>query len=140
MNPANDKNLTPVSPIVSKEIELPRQVSSEMTEVAKEITTEVVVSTEVAQAGVKKIPDVVEIPPDVRKLGVSPAGPTTPVSATTAFPQVVLPISDQKVVAGLHSQVTSAFLWLATWCIKKLKKAHIALKVIHGKIIRVASN
>lgn len=139
MNPANDNNLTPVSPTISKEVELPRQVSSESAQAPKEITTEVEVSAEVVQAGVKKIPDVVELPPDIKKLGVSPSGPTSPVTSAVAMPQVVLPIPDQNVIAGLNAQVTSAFLWLATWCVRKLKKAHITLKVVHGKIVRVLS-
>lgn len=137
MNPANDNNLTPASPTISKEVELPRQVSSESAQAAKEITTEVEVSTEESEVGVKKIPDVVELPPDIKKLGVIPSGPTSPATSSVAMPQVVLPISDQNVITGLHAQVASAFLWLATWCVRKLKKAHITLKVVHGKIVRV---
>lgn len=54
-----------------------------------------------------------------------------------AIPAVQLPLSDDAVIRGLHAQVASSILWLASWCIRKLKKAHILLKIVHGKVVRV---
>lgn len=118
---------------VSKEHEGVGVTSSES---VVEVSHEMEIPEEVEKAGVTKFKDTIELPPDVKKLGVIPSGSSIPVASTTVLPQVVLPISDQKVVEGLHSSITSAFKWLSIWCLKKLKKAHVALKVIHGKITR----
>jgi hypothetical protein len=148
MNPAKDNTYTSfqtptgnqpnagataVSPAVGQEREFSSISPSEQ---IKEITPRLEVPEEVEKAGVTKIGETIELPPDVKKLGVTHAGAQTPV-VTTALPPVTLPISDQQVATGLHAQVASALLWLAVWCIKKLKKAHLTLKVIHGKIVRV---
>lgn len=107
-------------------------------EVVQEVVNEIELPKEVSDAGVEKKGDViVELPPDVKRLGVTQTGPTAPLVASTPSLQVSLPISDNQVVVGLHAQVTSALRWLALWCVKKLAKAHLALKVIHGKIVRV---
>lgn len=107
-------------------------------EAVQEVVSEIELTKEVVDAGVEKQGDViVELPPDVKKLGVIQTGSTTPLVTSTPTVQVSLPISDNQVVVGLHAQVTSALRWLALWCVKKLAKAHLALKVIHGKIVRV---
>jgi len=105
-------------------------------ESVKEIPVEVELSKEVEKAGVIKVSQTIEFPPDVKKL----AGVSTPVSTSppaTTIPQVYLPISDDKVFEGEKKGVTDAWSWLALWCIKKLRKAHIILKKIHGKVIRI---
>ena len=103
----------------------------------KEALPEVEVSKEISQAGVKPITETIELPPDIKHLGVSATGTAIPV--VTALPSVKLPISDQKVVQGLHRPISDALRWLAVWCLKKLRKAHLALKMLHGKVIRVIS-
>lgn len=141
MNPAKDNVQAsqsgavspPVTSGISKEHEL---ASVGVEEQFKEVTPKLEVPEDVEKAGVRKIGETIELPPDVTKLGVTHAGPTTPV-ATTTLPPVTLPISDKQVVTGLGGQITSALSWLAVWCVKKLKKAHLALKVVHGKIMRV---
>ncbi len=102
----------------------------------QEISSEIEVSPEVEQAGVKGFRETIELPPDVKKLGVTPASQPL-ASLPPSLPQVTLPLSDSAVVTGLHASLLAAIRWLATWCIKKLKKAHIALKTVHGKVIRV---
>ena len=92
---------------------------------------------EVEHAGVTSDrSQVIDLPPDVQKLGVSLSGASLPVTSAPV-PKVILPISDSKVLRGLHAHITSAVKWLAFWCIRKLAKAHLRLKVIHGKVIRV---
>lgn len=127
-------SVAPTTPSVDKEHERLRVISNE---VAQEITPEVEIPKELEMVGVTKIREAIELPLDVKKLGVAPVGPSAPLTTTTILPQIVLPISDQNVLVGLHAKVTNALRWLAVWCFRKLKKAHIALKVIHGKIIRV---
>lgn len=138
--PADDKTqittpaVTPVGSL-NKEQEALKSTAGE---VVQEIVKDVEISPEVERVGVTAVNrQSIELPPDVKKLGVTPSGPSTPVSTTTTT--VVLPISDQQVVAGLHAQIISSLRWLAVWCLKKLQKAHVMLKVIHGKIVRVKS-
>lgn len=106
-------------------------------EEVSEVSAEVEVPQTVERAGVVKIAETIELPPDVKKLGVTQTGAATPLTQTTSIPSVQLPISDTQVVGGLSASVSLALRWLAVWCIKRLKKAHVALKVIHGRIIRV---
>lgn len=138
--PADDKTQTTtpqVTPVGSlhKEQEAIKSTSGE---VVQEVIKDVEISPVVERAGVTAVNrQSIELPPDVKKLGVTPSGTSTPVSTTTTT--VVLPISDQQVVAGLHAQIVSSLRWLAVWCLKKLQKAHIILKNIHGKIVRIKS-
>lgn len=116
------------------EKEVGKQINGEFLQT---VSTEIEMPKEVEQTGVTMLHDTIELPPDVKKLGVSAAGSAMPVAATTTLPPVVLPISDDQVVAGLHQQVTNALRWLSEWCIMRLKKAHVALKIVHGNITRI---
>ncbi|MBM3283955.1 hypothetical protein FJY90_06995 [Candidatus Gottesmanbacteria bacterium] len=120
-------------PSISKE----QEMAYAPLETVQAVLHEIEIPEEVEKAGVKSIGETIELPPDVKKLGVAPAGISTTLPSTTTLPQIVLPLSDQNVFIGLHAKVTSALRWLAIWCIRKLKKAHITLKLIHGKIIRI---
>jgi hypothetical protein len=145
MNNTADPNKT--SPLVNPQVgNIPQSASigkeHESLQVAgieevKEISKEIEIPEEVKKAGVTLKKETIELPPDVKKLGVTPTGASVPISQAAVLPKVSLPISDDQVIVGLHTQITNALHWLAIWCIKKLKKAHIILKVIHGKIIRV---
>lgn len=139
MNPAKDNiqasQSGAVSPPVTSGISKEHEIASIGAEQFKEIAPKLEVPEEVEKLGVTKIGETIELPQDITKLGVTHAGPTAPVAAT--LPSVTLPISDQQVVVGLHTKVVGALRWLAVWCVKKLKKAHLALKVVHGKIMRV---
>ena len=115
-----------------KEKEAPRSNASE---IVQEVGKQVEIPSEVEKAGVIHYKETIEIPPDVRKMGLTPTGANVPVVSQT--PQVTLPVSDQIVYQGLHADFTNAVKWLAVWCMKKLKTAHLALKKVHGKIIRV---
>lgn len=122
------------SPGVSREHEFSAVA---VAETVSEITQEVELPKEVEKAGVEVIKDTIELPPDIKKLGVTPMGSSVPVPTATALPQIILPISDQTVIVGLHAQILNSLRWLAVWCVRRLKRAHITLKNIHGKITRV---
>jgi len=80
--------------------------------------------------------ETIELPPDLKKMGLQPA-------TTTQFPSyqnIKLPLSDDKIIAGLHQPITSSLRWLATLAEYILKQAHLVLKVIHGKVIRVINS
>lgn len=77
--------------------------------------------------------ETIKLPPDLKKFGLQPA-------ATTAFPtyqNIKLPLSDEKIIVGLHAPITNSIRWLATLAIYLLKIAHLQLKIIHGKVVRV---
>jgi hypothetical protein len=92
---------------------------------------------EVAGAGVKVHPTVVAIPPPVSQMGVKPVGQNVPVQTS---PTVVLPLTDEQIATGLHQGVADSIRWLSEWCVRRLKHLHIAVKVVHGKLIRTASS
>ena len=142
MNPADEKTVKgnqPVSPFsttIGKERE---SLSGVPSEAIQSISTEIEIPEEVERVGVTKVSDTIEIPPDIKKLGVTSTYVSSPTGSAvnSVLPKVVLPISDEEVVTGLHAQITSALRWLSVWCIKRLKKAHLVLKTVHGKIMRV---
>lgn len=77
--------------------------------------------------------ETIEIPPDLKKLGLQP-------TTTTKFPSyqnIKLPISDEKISMGLRAPITSSLRWLATLAVYLLQQAHLGLKTIHGKVVRV---
>lgn len=83
-------------------------------------------------------PEKVDVPLDVAQLGVQVAGSQQSVNPqSTATVTVTLPLTDDQVVSNLHPNVTSSISWLAIWCIRQLKRAHLALKVVHGRVMRV---
>lgn len=75
----------------------------------------------------------IQLPPDLKKLGVQ----STPSSVLRSYQNVKLPITDDKVLTGLHAPISSSFRWLATLAFYLLKRAHLGLKVVHGHVIRV---
>ena len=79
----------------------------------------------------------IELPPDLTKLGVQSS------NSGTNFPSyqnIKLPISDDKVITGLHAPINSSLRWLATFAIYLLAKAHLGLKVVKGHVVRVLRN
>ena len=105
-------------------------------ELIQETGREIEPSKEVKEAGVKLKKEEIKLPPPVEKMGVRPSGP-----AVTLLPQptVALPLTDDQVMKGLAKPSVSSWRWLAEFCLRQLKKLHIGLKKIHGKVVRVRS-
>lgn len=99
----------------------------------EEISTEVELEPGLEAIGVEKKSETITLPEDVKKMGVQAVGPSQPVTQTTAVP---LPLTDDQIVIGLHAQIISSLRWLAEWCIRQLKKAHLHLKTIAGHAVR----
>jgi hypothetical protein len=76
--------------------------------------------------------ETIELPPDIKKLGTQSTGSTQ----YSAYQNIKLPISDDKVITGLHAPITSSLRWLATFAMYLLACAHVGLKKVHGKVIR----
>ena len=77
--------------------------------------------------------DIIEIPPDLQKMGLQAV-------TTTQFPSwqtIKTPLSDDKIITGLHAPITSSLRWLAEFARYILFQAHLGLKSIHVKAIRI---
>jgi hypothetical protein len=78
-------------------------------------------------------PENIKIPPSLQKHGLTAV-------ESTQFPNyqnVKLPIPDDKVLMGQNAPVTSSLRWLSTFATYLLWRAHITLKSVHGKVVRV---
>lgn len=95
---------------------------------------EIELPKEVVSAGVRVQPTSIPIPAPVAQMGVQPAGKNIP---PTQSATVILPLTDDQIAKGLHESITSSWLWLAHWCIKRLKQIHMGIKLIQGKTVRV---
>lgn len=85
------------------------------------------------QPYVEPRPEKVQVPQDLQDVGVESTG-------STQFPSynsIKLPISDDRVLQGLHRPISSSLRWLAEFCLHLLKKAHIRLRMAHGKAVRM---
>ena len=82
---------------------------------------------------VKVRAETVELPEELKNMGLH--------AATTAefsdYQNIKLPMSDEKIIAALHQPITSSIRWLATLYEYLLKQAHLVLKVVNGKVVRV---
>jgi hypothetical protein len=133
------KNYTPIDDLIKKwqqkeVISLPSKETEPIPK--KEIEFKEVKEKEVeeeARPHLIKREETIELPPDIQKLGLKPI-------PTTDFPQyqnIKLPLSDDKIIVGLHAPISSSLRWLATLALYLLQKAHLSLKVIHGRVVRV---
>lgn len=89
---------------------------------------------EMQKIGVSVVRDHLDVPPDALAVGVRPSSVYTPVSTV---PTITLPLDDVKIEQGLHQSILTSLRWLAEWCIFQLKRVHITLKVIQGRVRRI---
>lgn len=75
----------------------------------------------------------VAIPADLQEIGVQ----STHVVQYPHVKEIHVPLSDDKILGGLKKPLDSGLRWLAEFCKHLLWKAHIRLKVAHGKAERV---
>lgn len=76
----------------------------------------------------------IHLPPDLSALGLK----SVDADETPNFERVKLPLSDDKVIQGMHAPISSSLRWLATFATYLLLRAHLTLRVVHGKVVRVA--
>lgn len=99
---------------------------------------ETILSDEEKEAGVEVVPTEVELPPDIKRLGVSAGASAQPVIHQGGSQQsAALPLDDPQIVAGQKESVWSSIRWLAEWCLRQLKRTHTVLKVVQNKVLRV---
>lgn len=124
-------NLSTSSQSISKEGEpvvAKKEITSEIQEVVEhEPDAEV-------ESFVSPRSDSIKLPPDLAKMGVQSSNNS---NDFPAYKNVKLPISDDKVISGLHAPLSSSLRWLATFAIYLLARAHLGLKVVKGHVVRV---
>ena len=74
------------------------------------------------------------IPADVAAAGVQVA----PAVVSANEPVLELPLPDDQIPVALKKPVSSGMRWIAEICLYMLRKAHLKIKTIHGKVTRVA--
>ncbi|MBI5018807.1 hypothetical protein HZB58_00865 [Candidatus Gottesmanbacteria bacterium] len=99
-----------------------------------EVGKDTELSPEVRMAGVSMKSDSIELPHIVQKMGVSAVGPAAPPASQVAA--ITLPLTDDQIAQGLHQSLMSSWRWLAEWCERQLKQAHILLTSAKGKTTR----
>lgn len=77
--------------------------------------------------------ETIELPPDLKKMGLQAVSN----SKFSSYKNIKLPLSDEKIVVGKKAPITSSIRWLAEFALFILAQAHLGLKVIHGRVIRV---
>jgi hypothetical protein len=88
-----------------------------------------------AREYIKEIPLRPKIPPEVERAGVKHVPAPAPI-IKKGKKKIQLPLTDDQIVVGLHAHIWESIKWLAVWCVRKLKKAHVAVKEIHGRLVR----
>ena len=122
----------PVGAALGKERELFAQQDAVAME---EIRHELEVPPEVESAGVETRSETINLPEVVEKMGVVATDINQPLPILSAN----LPIADDKIITGFGAPVVTSLRWLVEWCTRQLKKVHVRLKNIHGKIVRVVT-
>lgn len=100
----------------------------------REVGQDIELPKEVGASGVRITPTTVVLPKPVSQQGVKPVGPVAPGGAAAP---VSLPLSDDQIAQGLQQGVATSWRWVAEWCVRRLKQAHMVIKSIHGKLVRV---
>lgn len=104
---------TPVSGGLNKEAE---KIPAALSEVPSAQLESANLSPEVQKAGVSIRPTSFPVPASLEKIGVAPAGE----NVSVVPPALSVPLTDEKIAQGLQQNITSAWLWLATWCQRRL--------------------
>ena len=133
------KNYTPIDDLVQKwkksSVSLPKEAEPQKNTTETLSMQEAVEhepDTEVAPF-VKPKHETIKIPSDLANIGLQPA-------KSTSFPtyqNIKLPISDEKVIEGLKEPVSSSRRWLSEFALFILKQAHLTLRKVGGKVVRV---
>ena len=131
------KNYTSIDDLIKKwkqsSIGLPKEVepvSIPTESLQMQESSEHQVSPEV-KPYVQQRHETIKLPPDLTMLGLQP----TTASQFSSYKNVKLPISDEKVIKGLHDPINSSSRWLSEFAIFILRQAHLTLRIVGGKVI-----
>lgn len=82
-----------------------------------------------------KTEDSITLPPDLKKIGVTTNDESELFQA--ALNKIKLPISDEKIMEDLKAPPSESKRWFATILLYILERAHMTLKKIGTKVVRV---
>lgn len=82
---------------------------------------------ELKEIGVESLPEEGELPEEMQDLGVPPTGMATPVF-TQPIGKGKLPLTEDQIQKALHQKIIDSVLWLAYWCLRQIKIAHLKVK------------
>lgn len=119
----------PISGGLSKEVDMPR-VSEPIIQEVKEYEVPKEVSSHVT-----KVQENIEIPPDLKNIGVAQPHSHGKVSDVLQK-EIKLPLSDDQIGIGLQADTKSSLRWLAEWCLKQLKNFHLTLIKVGQHFVR----
>jgi len=98
-------------------------------------STETELPKEVVEAGVRPAATTIDLPPNLKSLGMQS---TVSKSTTHIFTEkTTLPLNDEQIALGLKQDIFSSWRWFSEWCVRKLKQAHQTVRHAHNKFIRV---
>jgi len=132
-------NYTPIDDLIEKYkseyIGLPKE-SEPMLQSAEEYHLQEAVEhepNEEVKPFVQPKAETIELPPDLKILGLQPVSN----SQFQSYQNIKLPISDDKIIQGLHAPISSSLRWLATLAVYMLRLGHLQLRIVGGKVIRI---
>lgn len=82
-----------------------------------------------------KTEDTITLPPDLKSIGVETSDENELFQAT--LNKIKLPISDEKIMEDLQAPPSESKRWFATILLYILERAHMTLKKIGTKVVRV---
>lgn len=139
----SNTNFTTIDDVVKKHTSPSNAVSSFTKESepffkkTEQATVQEVVEHEPKDAEVKPFvtpkPESIQLPPDLKKMGLETINKTQ----FPSYQNVKLPISDEEVIKDLKEPPTSTKRWLGELAKYLLLRAHLALKEIGGKVVRI---
>lgn len=116
---------------MAKEADIPSQ-SIESHEAREDVEHEE--SSESVEKYVTPHSATIKLPPDLKKLGLS-TNDDSPFKA--ALDRIKLPISDDKIMEDLQAPPSEAKRWFATILLYILERAHMTLKKVGTKVVRI---
>ncbi|MCX6732059.1 MAG: hypothetical protein NTV98_00790 [Candidatus Roizmanbacteria bacterium] len=116
----------------AKEMEMPMSPpeASEMQEFAEQETN----NAALHQQMVSKRQDSIKLPPDLKKIGLKTDEDD---QFKAALNKIKLPISDDKIMEDLQAPPSEARRWYATILLYILERAHLTLKKVGTKAVRM---
>lgn len=133
------KNYTPIDSLIRKwkqySVGLPKEIEPILKPVEQKEMQEAVEHE--PESAVKEFvqpkQETIKLPSDLTMLGLQPATS----AQFSSYKNIKLPITDEKVVSGLKEPITSSRRWLSEFALYILSQAHLTLRTIGGKVVRI---
>ena len=136
-------NFTPIDDLVQEYKAMKYGTGSSAKEVLLPSSSEIIQSSDMGEneeAQVEKFitpkkDASISLPPDLKKIGIKATGDDNQFQA--ALYKLKLPISDEKIMDNLKAAPSESKRWYATILFYMLEMAHLTLKKVGTKVVRV---